>query len=255
MGFLPRIGGARRDSAAARPDHCHLEMEDGAAVRVAILWNPRASRYTLRLRGSVREPVVTIPHGGTLAEARGFLARHRGWLKARLAALPGATPIADGATIPLRGTPVTIRHAGGRGLVHLETDERGMALLVTGSAEHLPRRVTDFLKREARADLEAATARHAAALGVRVATIRLGDPASRWGSCSSSGTIAYSWRIIMAPPSVLDYLAAHEVAHLREMNHSPRFWRLVRQICPAMEDAKAWLARNGASLHAVGAEA
>ena len=254
MGFLPRIGGARRESAAARPDHCHLDMDDGAPVRVAILWNPRASRYTLRLRGSVREPVVTIPHGGTLAEARGFLDRHRGWLKARLDALPSATPIADGAIIPLRGSPVAIRHVGGRGLVRVETDENGASLLVSGSAEHLKRRVTDFLKREARGDLEAATLRHAAALGVRVATIRLSDPASRWGSCSSSGTIAYSWRIIMAPPEVLDYLVAHEVAHLREMNHSPRFWRLVRTICPTMEASKQWLARNGASLHAVGAE-
>lgn len=252
MGFLARIGiEARR--AAPQPDHCHIEI-DGEAVRVLLNWNPRASRYTLRLRGSVREPVVTIPHRGTLAEASGFLQRHRGWLKARMAALPAPTPLVDGALIPLRGEGLTIAHRGGRGITRIEAGEGGPRLVVSGEAEHLARRVTDFLKREARADLQVATARHASALGVSVAAIRIGDPASRWGSCSSSGTIAYSWRIVMAPPSVLDYLAAHEVAHLREMNHSPRFWRLVAKICPEMETAKAWLGRNGASLHAIGAE-
>ncbi|PPE79515.1 metal-dependent hydrolase [Kaistia algarum] len=252
MGFLPRLR-SRGAETPPTPDHCHVEI-DGERVRVALNWNPRASRYTLRLRGSVREPVVTIPYRGTLAEVRGFLDRHRGWLKARIDALPMATPLADGASIPLRGESVRLRHVGGRGTVRLQHTLTGDELVVAGDAEHLPRRVTDFLKREARADLEAATARHAAALGVTVKAIRLGDPASRWGSCSSSGTIAYSWRIIMAPPEVLDYLVAHEVAHLREMNHSPRFWRLVRTICPGMEAGKDWLHRHGASLHAVGAD-
>jgi predicted metal-dependent hydrolase len=251
MGFLSRLVPARQ--AAARPDHCHVEI-DGEPVRVTLLWNDRARRYTLRLRGSVREPVVTIPARGKLAEARDFLERHRGWLRARLAALPDAAPIADGGIIPLRGVPVRITHRAGRGLVRLETDGDDSRLIVTGEPEHIARRVTDFLKREARRDLEAATALHAATLGVTVKTIRLGDPTSRWGSCSSTGTIAYSWRIIMAPPEVLDYLAAHEVAHLREMNHSDRFWRHVAAICPQMDQAKAWLHRHGATLHAVGAD-
>lgn len=253
MGFLSRLTQSPKRAAPARPDHCHVEI-DGAPVRVTLLWNDRARRYTLRLRGSVREPVVTIPARGKLTEARAFLDRHRGWLQARLAALPAATPIADGGLIPVRGTPVRIVHSAGRGLVRLEARDGEALLIVTGSLDHLPRRVTDFLKREARRDLEAATARHAATLGVKVKTIRLGDPTSRWGSCSSSGTIAYSWRMIMAPPAILDYLAAHEVAHLREMNHSDRFWRHVRAICPGMEEAKSWLNRHGASLHAVGAE-
>jgi predicted metal-dependent hydrolase len=253
MGFLSRLTQAPKRAAPAKPDHCHVEI-DGAPVRVALLWNDRALRYTLRLRGSVREPVVTIPALGKLAEARDFLERHRGWLRARLAALPAATPIVDGGWIPLRGEPHRIVHHAGRGLVRIEEHEGERRLLVTGSVEHLARRVTDFLKREARRDLEAATARHAATLGVKVKTLRLGDPTSRWGSCSSTGTIAYSWRMIMAPPAVLDYLAAHEVAHLREMNHSDRFWRHVAAICPHMEQAKAWLNRHGASLHAVGAD-
>lgn len=250
----PERGSARPPARASDrlPDHCHVEIE-GRRVRVAISWNPRASRYTLRLRGSLREPAVTIPARGSLAEARAFIERHRGWLKARLDALPEATPLADGALVPLRGAMLPIRHRPGRGLVRVEGEDDAAALVVSGDVAHLSRRVVDFLKREAKADFTAATERHARALGVTVNAIRLGDPASRWGSCSTSGTIAYSWRVVMAPPFVLDYLVAHEVAHRREMNHSPRFWRLVRQLCPDMDTARTWLDRNGASLHAVGA--
>ena len=251
MGFFSRQP-PRPKAVVARPDHVMLAI-DGEPVRVALNWSPRASRYTLRLAGSVREPVMTIPPRGSLAEAQRFLERHRGWLKARLDALPVAQPLADGGQVPLRGVPLAIRHVGGRGLVHVEGEGAEAALIVPGDASHLQRRVIDFLKREARADFEAATARHAAALGVRVKAVRLGDPASRWGSCSTTGTISYSWRVVMAPPSVLDYLVAHEVAHLREMNHSPRFWKLVRALCPGMDAAKSWLTRHGAGLHAIGA--
>lgn len=252
MGFLPRLRSTQRERPLSRPDHVLAEI-GGEPVRIALNWSLRAQRYTLRLHQSSREPVLTIPVRGTLAVATDFLDRHRGWLRARLDALPAATPLVDGVTIPFRGEPLHIRHTGGRGVVRIVDDFAGRLLLVPGEAEHLPRRVTDFLKRAARADLEAATARHAAALGVRITQIRLGDPRSRWGSCSSTGAISYSWRIVLAPPSVLDYLAAHEVAHRREMNHSARFWKLVKSLCPDMEVQEKWLARNGASLHAVGA--
>ncbi len=247
-----RAGDRVSGRAAPPPDHCHVVIA-GSPVRVALNWNRRARRYTLRLAGSVREPVLTIPARGNLTEARAFLDRHVGWLEARLAALPAALPLADGALVPLRGEPLRVAHRPGRGLVRVERGDGEALLVVHGDAAHLPRRIADFLKREARTDFEAATARHAKALGVSVKAVRLGDPRSRWGSCSSSGTIAYSWRVVMAPPEVLDYLVAHEVAHLREMNHSPRFWALVRQQCPDMDDAKAWLTRHGAGLHAVGA--
>ena len=250
MNILSRLTGR---AAAPRPDYCEIEI-DGEPVRVALSWSPRASRYTLRLRGSVREPVATIPARGDLAEAKRFIERHAGWLKARLDALPAATPLVDGALVPLRGVMLTLRHRPGRGVVHVEGVGENALLVVPGDAAHSARRVTDFLKREARADFEAATRCHAAALGVTVKAIRLGDPASRWGSCSTTGTIAYSWRVVMAPPYVLDYLVAHEVAHLKEMNHSPRFWKLVRQLCPGMDAAKSWLTHHGASLHAIGAE-
>jgi hypothetical protein len=169
--------------------------------------------------------------------------------------LPDARPIADGASIPLRGELHLIRHAAGRrGTVTRAVDEDGPVLLVAGRVEHLRRRVLDFLKREARRDLERAVARHAMVLGVRPKAIRLRDQTTRWGSCSSTGTLSFSWRLVMAPPFVLDYLAAHEVAHLHEMNHSPRFWHLVESLCPRTSQARAWLNSEGLHLHAVGAE-
>ena len=113
-------------------------------------------------------------------------------------------------------------------------------------------RVGDFLKREAKRDLEAASRRAAEKLGVSVKRVSVRDQSSRWGSCSSTGVLSYSWRLILAPPFVLEYLAVHEVAHLKEMNHSPRFWRLVKEHCPDTARAKAWLDAHGSDLHRYG---
>lgn len=224
---------------------------DGIAYSVALRRMAQARRFTLRVRSASRDAVLTMPARARLADATAFAERHGAWIAARLRTMPEALAFAPGAVVPLRGVPHEVRHAPGRrGTV---TVEEG-ALLVSGDEAFINRRVTDFLKREARKDLEAATRRYAEALGVRVTRIGIRDQASRWGSASSSGAINYSWRLILAPPFVLDYLAAHEVAHLREMNHSPRFWAIVRKLCPGMEAAKAWLRANGAQLHRYGAE-
>jgi predicted metal-dependent hydrolase len=112
--------------------------------------------------------------------------------------------------------------------------------------------VLDYLKREARKELQKASLYYAQALGVKVRRLSIRDQSSRWGSCTSAGSLSFSWRLILAPSRVLDYLAAHEVAHLVEMNHSAKFWRLVRRICPDHEAAKAWLDAHGADLHRYG---
>ena len=125
---------------------------------------------------------------------------------------------------------------------------------MAGDYEHMDRRVHDFLKREARKDLHKASLAYAAQLGVRVRRVSIRDQSSRWGSCTSAGSLSYSWRLILAPPYVLDYLAAHEVAHLVEMNHSPRFWRVVGRICDHVERAKRWLDTHGNDLHRYGVE-
>jgi predicted metal-dependent hydrolase len=156
--------------------------------------------------------------------------------------------------VPVRGAPHRIVHWSTiRGLTRATTDPKGEPILaVSGEVSAVTRRVTDFLKREALKDLNAAVDRHTAALGIPARKVTVRDTASRWGSCSSKGHLSFSWRLIMAPPLVLDYLAAHEVAHLKEMNHSHRFWALTHRLCPKTEEAEAWLKRNGASLHRYG---
>jgi predicted metal-dependent hydrolase len=168
--------------------------------------------------------------------------------------LPTLVPFAHGTVLPLRGVPHRVVHRrGARGTVWTESDAQGHRLLcVAGQAPHVARRVADFLKREAKRDVEAASRRYAAKLGVEINRIVVRDQTTRWGSCSTTGSLSFSWRLILAPPYVLDYLAAHEVAHLVEMNHSRRFWRLVEKIYPGLQRAKAWLDVNGTDLHRYG---
>jgi predicted metal-dependent hydrolase len=208
----------------------------------------------LRIVAATREVILTIPPRGTLKEARAFAQKHGGWIAARLGRLPEAVRFADGIVVPLRGVPHRIVHRHGmRGTISTETDAGGERLLcVAGDAPHVDRRISDYLRREAKRELEAASCRFAAELGVRISRVAVRDQASRWGSCSTAGVLSYSWRLILAPSFVLNYLAAHEVAHLVEMNHSIRFWRLVRRLCPDHERAKVWLDVHGSDLHRYG---
>jgi predicted metal-dependent hydrolase len=219
---------------------------------VAVKRNKRARRLILRIDAASGLPVMTLPARTSLAEGERFLLKNLGWLEGRLGRRPPAIPFGDGGEFSLRGAVCRIAHCGGRGLIRLERDGDAQRLVVPGDIDFLPRRVADWLRREARRDIEAAVARHAQAIGRRPAGIRIGDAKSRWGSCSAQGALSFSWRLVLAPPHVLDYLAAHEVAHLAEMNHGRRFWALVDRLCPAHRPARAWLKRNGAELYAVG---
>jgi predicted metal-dependent hydrolase len=235
------------------PESLLVEV-DGREILVAVKRNPRARRLILRVDAASGLPVVTLPARAPLAQAESFLRKHVGWLQGRLGRIPGEVPFADGGVFPLRGTPCRIVHRGGRGLVRLETGGEPL-LSIPGAPEHVARRVADWLKREARGDFQHSVARHAEALGKRPGRLRIGDARSRWGSCTAKGTLTFSWRLVLAPPQVLDYLAAHEVAHLAEMNHGPKFWALVRRLDPQHETARAWLKRHGPGLHAIGRRA
>ena len=227
---------------------------DGSVYAVQLRRHRQARRYTLRIQATTREVVLTIPPRGTVKEASAFAQKHGGWIAARLGRLPEAIRFANGIIIPLRGVPHRIAHRRNvRGTVWTETGDDGERMLcVAGDAPHVDRRVGDFLRREAKRELEAASKRHAAELGVAIRRISVRDQASRWGSCSTAGVLSYSWRLILAPSFVLNYLAAHEVAHLLEMNHSGRFWRLVQRLCPDHERAKVWLDIHGSDLHRYG---
>ncbi|MCG6203948.1 M48 family metallopeptidase [Rhodopseudomonas sp. HC1] len=220
---------------------------------VRIRRHRRARRYTLRIHPSDREAILTMPPRGTLTDAKEFAQRHGAWIAARLGRLPKAAPFQPGTLVPLRGHDHKIVHRTGRGTVWTEVRESGERIIcVAGEAEHIDRRVHDFLKREARKDLQKACDRYAPELGVKVTRLSIRDQSSRWGSCTSAGSLSFSWRLILAPSYVLDYLAAHEVAHLVEMNHSARFWRVVGKVCPQMERAKTWLDTHGNDLHRYG---
>jgi predicted metal-dependent hydrolase len=214
----------------------------------------QARRYTLRIDAASREVVLTIPPRGSVREAKEFARKHGGWIAARLKRLPEARPFAHGTEVPLRGVSHQIVHRRGeRGTVWVTPDVgSGHVLCVAGELPHINRRISDYLKREAARDLEAACKRYSAALGVAIKRIYVRDQSSRWGSCSNTGVLSFSWRLILAPCFVLDYLAAHEVCHLIELNHSPRFWKLVRRLYPDLERAKVWLDANGADLHRYG---
>jgi predicted metal-dependent hydrolase len=214
--------------------------------------NARSRRMTLRIEPGGRSLTLSIPPGLHVTEVERFLERQQGWLLTRLARFPRADNILDGGTLTLRGVEHRIRRSGQpRGLTRA-IQENGQAILEIGGApEHLKRRIRDFLKREAKRDLDAAVARHTATLGCKAKSVTLKDTRSRWGSCSAEGALSFSWRIVMAPPEIIDYLAAHEVAHLKEMNHGPRFWALCEKLCPHTETSKRWLKKHGSLLHAI----
>ena len=227
---------------------------EGEVFQVRLRGHPRARRYTLRILSTTREVVLSMPPRGSVKQATEFAARNAAWIAARLKKLPHAVPFGDGTIIPLRGIDHRIEHrSGARGTVWTEVNASGERLLcVAGAAPHVPRRVRDYLKRKAKAELDVASRKAASALGVTVKRVSIRDQTSRWGSCSTTGVLSYSWRLILAPSFVLEYLAAHEVAHLVEMNHSRAFWRVVLRICPDMDRAKTWLDTHGTALHRYG---
>jgi predicted metal-dependent hydrolase len=225
----------------------------GRVLPLRIMENARATRLTLRIDAGGRGLRVTVPPGVPVREVDRFIDRHQGWLEELLAKVPDRPQVRPGIKIPVRGVPHMIVHEPGtRGTVEIAAGTDGPLLIVHGDRRHLARRIADFLKREAKAEIEALVAKHAETVGRKAKAIRFKDTTSRWGSCTSDGTLAFSWRIMMAPRPVIDYLVAHEVAHLKEMNHGPKFWKLCRELCPRTDEARAWLKRNGAALQAIG---
>lgn len=231
------------------PNEVTLRVGEDDVV-VAVKMHARAKSYRLSLGRN--GPALTVPPHGRWSEAEDFLQRNVAWLEARLKRAPKVLPFETGEIIPLRGVDHVIAAKGGiRGQVDSVEGEPHQ-LLVPGAPEHIQRRLVDWLKKQAHADLEPCVALHAGNLGVRATAIRVRGQSSRWGSCSSAGRLNFNWRLIMAPSFVLDYVAAHEVAHLVEMNHSDAFWAQVEKTLPDMQKGRAWLRAHGNQLMAYG---
>ena len=223
---------------------------DGEPVSVTIRHNPRARRLIIKVHPTTGEVTVVAPSKRALDHALDFARSEQDWIKRRLASVPRIVEIALGATILFLGKEHLVT-PGAKGVapVWVEEEDGTRFIRVGGRAEHAPRRLLDFFKREARGTLAARTVELAAKIGQRPARISVRDTQSRWGSCSTERMLSYSWRLILAPPFVLDYVVAHEVAHMRHMNHGPRFWKLVRELSPESDTAQEWLGRNGPLLH------
>lgn len=241
------LGSTRRSGDNPRPETHEV---GGRVLSLAVVEHPRATRLTLRVRpaGGLR---VTVPPGMPQAQVDRFLERNRQWLEDKVAGLPDRPQVRAGIKLPVRGVNHKIVHAPGRGVTAVRAGADGPELAVRGTIDHLPRRVADFLRAQARAEIEPRVARYAARVGRPAASVRFRDTVSRWGSCSSAGNLSFSWRIMMAPPAVIDYLVAHEVAHLRHMNHGSEFWALCETLCSDTPRARAWLKRNGSKLQAI----
>lgn len=217
----------------------------GTPIVVALRRNPRARRLVLTVDPGGAQPALVIPPFVSIGEAQSFLESRAAWLERRLRALPPRIAFADGATIPFMGGTMRLSHAPGRrGFAWREGD----TLNVAGDQRHLPRRAAEWLKREAQALFAGQAAEKAAVLGRPAPKVAIRDPKRQWGSCSADGVLRLSWRLVLAPQAVIDYVVAHEVAHLSEMNHGPRFWATVARLTPHRAAARGWLKRNGHAL-------
>ena len=219
--------------------------EAGLVVRV----NPRAKRISLKLDAQ-GPAILVLPHERFRAAGLRFAQSKHAWLAQHRAVQPPSVLFVDGADIPIRGRTHRIRFDN-RAPDPIACAE-GNLTVGTANPSVADRLVLQWLKTEARSDLLLAVRHHVATLGLPEPPVTLRDPRTRWGSCSSKGRLSLSWRLILAPSNVLDYVAAHEVAHLVELNHSSRFWALVQRLCPGYQTQERWLKTQGRSLHRYG---
>ncbi len=211
-------------------------------VEVTLRRNARAKRFSLRVSRADGRVSLSLPTWAPEAEALAFLHAREDWLRSHLATAPARVEAGIGVDLPVCGVPRAVVAGTGRSARF----EEGELRVPPGPREGP--RLKALLTAMARDRLSATVARYAEAVGRDYGQITLRDPRSRWGSCSSRGDLMFSWRLIMAPPDVLDYVVAHEVAHLVEMNHSARFWALCRKLCPKTDTHRAWMKTNGPAL-------
>lgn len=227
----------------------HLFETDLGPQSVDVRRDKRARRLTLRVDARDSAVVITVPPWTPTAEVEAMVRSRAAWIRARLADMGPTIPFVPGNVVPVQGIDRTMMHEDRlRGRARLEGD----TLIVPGNMEHFARRVRDWLKTEAKRVIEPLADVTAERAGLRRGRISMRDTKSRWGSCSYDGSLSFSWRLVMAPPYVLDYVVAHEVGHLQERNHSPRFWAVVEQLTENRAAADAWLSKHGQKLHRYG---
>lgn len=227
-----------------------IDLGDRTAPLTARV-NQRARRLIVKVDPVKGRVIVTAPSKRALTDAIDFARTRAHWISKELEAGAVARPFAAGEVFPYRGAPIVIETSGRmRDGVRLE---RGK-LIAGGEARHVNRRVTEWLRSEAKTALTERVDHYAALLGRRRGPIAIRDTRSRWGSCARDGAMSFSWRLIMAPPEILDYVAAHECAHLVYLNHSADYWRTLQSLKVNVRVAREWFTLHGPSLHAYGAD-
>lgn len=232
--------------SSSRSEH-RLALPDGAAIALIVQRHARARRMKLRFDNLADQALLTIPVRASLRTALEWAGAHAGWVEQQRSRAGGIVPLADGVTLPVEGEMLRIVATGAatRQIVAAEGQLR-----VGGPVDHAGARVMRWLRARARSVMAQESEILAGRHGLPLGRVSIGDPQSRWGSCSARGDIRYSWRLILAPPPVRLATVAHEVAHLRHMHHGPDFHALVKAISPADPDAaRAWLKREGRGLH------
>ncbi|MGB0659540.1 MAG: M48 family metallopeptidase [Mangrovicoccus sp.] len=219
-----------------------LILTDPSGDPIVIRRSGQAKRLSLRLSRLDGRVTLTAPKGVSDAVIRGFVQEKRDWLRHHLADMPAPVLVQDGVQIPIEGRMVPIIQAPGPAGLH-----EGRLRLRPGRAAGP--QAAAILRQLARARLADYCDRACVQIGRSYSKLTLRDTRSRWGSCTAEGGLMFSWRIIMAPPRILDYLAAHEVSHLVHMNHSKAFWGQVAQLHPSAREDRAWLHEYGADLH------
>lgn len=233
-------------------DSQHMLDIDGRAVPLRVRRHARARRLILRIDDDGLGAVVTIPKRAAVRDGVDMAKRKIAWIATQLSRQAQRVAFAPGAEVPYLGEMHTVRHdPNGRGISCAAGE-----IVVTGQAEHLPRRLGDWFKARAREEFSARAHKKALSLGRKVGRITVRDTKSRWGSCTANGGLNFSWRLVLAPEFVLDYVVAHEVAHLVHRNHGDAFWALTETLCDGvggrMNEAKAWLNAHGRDLHTYG---
>ena len=219
---------------------------DGEKVAVTVRFNPRSRRIVMRIHPITGEVTVTAPPRTGMAQAMAFARGEADWIARQRGAVPPGIAFAPGSVVPFAGAPHRICPSPRKGPAPVWR-EAGQ-IFVSGKPEHAARRLTDFFKREAKKALEARAMELGAVLGVRPSRVTVRDTASRWGSCSAARSLSFSWRLVFAPDFVRDYVVAHEVAHLKEMNHGAKFWAHVASLNADDKKARRWLREHGRGL-------
>ena len=224
----------------------------GREIPLTLRRNRQARRIILRIQPSETTAAdgiaVTLPHHVSEAEVFTWLATKQDWVLRQLSKLKPRILFTDGATVPYLGQLYLVHHTPGRGTVKIVGEE----IQVFGGEEHLPRRLQDWLRKQARSYIQNKVTEKSGQLGYPAGRLSIRDTRSRWGSCATNGNLSFCWRLIMAPEMVLDYVVAHEVAHLKEHNHSARFWAEVSKLTEHQDQAQAWLNVHGDSLRRYG---